>query len=50
VDGDPDRVAEPQLREHHADGEHDGAGRDQRATVRRRAQEIEPCLGHGAGG
>ena len=33
-------VAEPQLLEHDADREHDGAGRDQRAAVRRRAQEL----------
>ena len=45
-----DGVAQAQLREHDADREHDGAGRDQRPAVRRRAEEVEPCLGHGAGG
>jgi len=50
VDGDPDAAAEPQLGGHHADRQHDGAGRDQRPAVRRRAEEVEPCLGHGAGG
>ena len=50
VHADADGVAEAQLREHDADREHDGAGRDQRPAVRRRAEEVEPCLGHGAGG
>jgi hypothetical protein len=40
MDAGAELVAEPQLLEHDADREHDGAGRDQRAAVRRRAQKV----------
>ena len=37
---DADRVAEPQLLEREADREHDGACRDERPAMRRRAQDL----------
>jgi hypothetical protein len=40
VHDDADRIAQPQLGQHHADREHDGAGRDQRPAVRRRSEEL----------
>ena len=46
MDADRELVVEPDLLERHADRDEHRAGRDQRAAVRRRAQQLEETLLH----